>query len=123
MAAAAARENDGGASERKTKTPAGVLSASERTPRSERSAPRLSAAHAARAAALLRAAHAAYEACKLDVLRRPCLVPLRGVCVRAATACASQFSAAEGSYGVAAEAAAFLDHHARDAWFDDAFAL
>ena len=123
MAAAASRENDGGASERKTKTPAGVLSASERTPRSERSAPRLSAAHAARAAALLRAAHAAYEACKLDVLRRPCLVPLRGVCVRAATACASQFSAAEGSYGVAAEAAAFLDHHARDAWFDDAFAL
>ena len=93
---------------------------SERTPRSERAAPRLSAAHVARAMALLRAAHAAYESCKLDVLRRPCLVDLRGICVRAATACASQFSSADPACAsVAAEAAAFLDHHARDAWFDD----
>ena len=96
-----------------------VLLASERTPRSERVAPRLSAAHVARAMALLRAAHAAYESCKLDVLRRPCLVRLRGVCVRAATACASQSSSADAALALAAaEAAAFLDHHARDAWFD-----
>ena len=71
--------------------------------------------------ALLRAAHAAYEACKLDVLLRPCLVDLRSVCVRAAIACSSQFSSADPTCArVAAEAAAFLDHHARDAWFDDA---
>ena len=126
LAAAAASE----ARERQTRRARGEENTEKRrkacssgvpTPRSEQRRARLSAAHVARAMALLRAAHAAYEACKLDVLLRPCLVDLRGVCVRAAIACSSQFSSADPTCAcVAAEAAAFLDHHARDAWFDDA---
>ena len=127
LAAAAASEsartsNAARAGRRKTpKSAEKRVPAASPTPRSELAAPRLSAAHVARAMALLRAAHAAYEACKLDVLLRPCLVDLRSVCVRAAIACSSQFSSADPTCArVAAEAAAFLDHHARDAWFDDA---
>mgnify|MGYP006073529919 CR=1 FL=1 len=69
---------------------AGANSAPSVTPKSERSAPRLSKTHVERAMSLLRTTHAAYESCKLDVLAQPQLVPLRALCVKLATACAAQ---------------------------------